>query len=163
MAAHFRAHPPANTMLFALWDAEESGLAGARAFVAAPPIPLTSIAANVNLDMVSRNDKGELYASGAAHYPAMRPILESLVPQAAVALRLGHDTGGGTDDWTSQSDHAAFHAAGIPFVYFGVEDHADYHKPTDDVERIQPGFYVRAARTIAGFVERLDRAQAAPP
>jgi hypothetical protein len=48
-------------------------------------------------------------------------------------------------------------------VYFGVEDHADYHKPTDDVERIQPGFYVRAVRTIAGFVERLDRAQAAPP
>ena len=35
-----------------------------------------------------------------------------------------------------QSDHGAFHAAGIPFVYFGVEDHPDYHKPTDTFDKI---------------------------
>lgn len=163
MAAHFKTHAPAQTIVFALWDAEEVGLSGARAFVATPPVPLASIVANVNLDMVSRNDKGELYAAGASHYPEMRPILDSLIPDAAVTLRLGHDSGGGINDWTSQSDHAAFHAAKIPFVYFGVEDHPDYHKPTDDVERIQPGFYVRAARTIAGFVDRLDHALAARP
>ncbi len=160
MAAHFKAHPPEHTLLFALWDAEEVGLQGARAFVAAPPVPLASIVANVNLDMVSRNDKGELYAAGAHPYPQVRPILEALVPAAAVTLKLGHDSGGGQDDWTSQSDHGAFHAARIPFVYFGVEDHPDYHRPTDDVERIQPGFYYRAARTIAGFVVRLDAAVA---
>jgi Zn-dependent M28 family amino/carboxypeptidase len=163
MAAYFKAHPPAHTIIFALWDAEESGLQGARAFVAAPPVPLASIAANVNLDMVSRNDKGELFAAGATPWPRMRPVLDALVPQAAVTLRLGHDSGGGQDDWTNQSDQGAFHAAGVPFVYFGVEDHPDYHKPTDDPERIQPGFYVRAARTIAGFVERLDVAVAAWP
>jgi hypothetical protein len=156
MAAHFRAKPPAHTVLFALWDAEEMGLVGARAFVAAPPIPIGRIAANVNLDMVSRNDRGELYAAGAQPYPQMRPIITGLVPHAAVTLRTGHDSGGGQDDWTSQSDQGAFHAARIPFMYFGVEDHPDYHKPTDDPERIQPGFYYRAARTIAAFVERLD-------
>jgi Zn-dependent M28 family amino/carboxypeptidase len=163
MAAYFKVHPPAHTIIFALWDAEESGLQGARAFVGAPPVPLASIAANVNLDMVSRNDKGELFAAGATPWPRMRPVLDALVPQAAVTLRLGHDSGGGQDDWTNQSDQGAFHAAGVPFVYFGVEDHPDYHKPTDDPERIQPGFYVRAARTIAGFVERLDVAVAAWP
>ncbi len=57
MAEWFTAHPPAHTILFALWDAEEVGLQGARAFVAAPPVPLASIAANVNLDMVARGDK----------------------------------------------------------------------------------------------------------
>lgn len=158
MAAHFKAHPPRHTMIFALWDAEEMGLVGARAFVGAPPVEKTRIAANVNLDMVSRNEKGELFAAGATPYPKMRPILEALVPAAAVTLRMGHDSGGGSYDWTNQSDQGAFHAQGIPFVYFGVEDHPDYHKPTDDVERIQPGFYFRAARTIAGFVERLDAA-----
>jgi Zn-dependent M28 family amino/carboxypeptidase len=157
MAAHFQAQPPSHSIIFALWDAEEAGLVGARSFVASPPVPLTQIVANVNLDMVSRSDKGELYAAGASRYPRMRPLLEALVPNAAVTLRLGHDSGGDQDDWTSQSDHGAFHAAGIPFVYFGVEDHADYHRPTDDVERMQPGFFYRAARTIAGFVERLDR------
>lgn len=163
MAAWFRAHPPAHSILFALWDAEEVGLQGARAFVAAPPMPLASMVANVNLDMVSRNDAGELYAAGAGPYPQMRPILEGLVPQAAVTLKLGHDMGGGQDDWTGQSDQGAFHAVGIPFVYFGVEDHPDYHKATDDPERIQPGFYVRAVRTIAGFVARLDAAAGAWP
>ena len=163
MAAWFQAHPPAHSILFALWDAEEVGLQGARAFVAAPPMPLASIVANVNLDMVSRNDAGELYAAGAAPHPRMRPILEGLVPQAAVTLKLGHDSGGGQDDWTNQSDQGAFHAAGIPFVYFGVEDHPDYHKATDDPERIQPGFYVRAVRTIAAFVARLDAAAGSWP
>ncbi len=163
MAAHFKAHPPAHSILFALWDAEEVGLQGARAFVASPPMPLASILANVNLDMVSRNDKGELYAAGATPWPLMRPILEALTPQALVTLKLGHDSGGGQEDWTSQSDQGAFHAAGVPFVYFGVEDHPDYHKATDDPERIQPGFYYRATRTIAGFVERLDAAIASWP
>lgn len=157
MAAHFRAHAPLHSLLFALWDAEESGLAGSRSFVSRPPVPLANIAANVNLDMVSRNDRGELYAAGGFHYPQLRPIVDALVPLATVTLRQGHDSGGGHNDWTSQSDHAAFHAAKIPFMYFGVEDHADYHKPTDDVERIQPGFYFRAARTIAAFVQRLDQ------
>lgn len=163
MAAHFKGHPPAHTILFALWDAEEMGLLGAQAFVEAPPVPLISIAANVNLDMVSRNDGGELYAAGATPWPAMRPVLDALVPAAAVKLILGHDSGGGQNDWTGQSDQGAFNAAGIPFVYFGVEDHPDYHKPTDDPERIQPGFFYRAARTIAGFVERLDAAVAGWP
>jgi Zn-dependent M28 family amino/carboxypeptidase len=163
MAAHFKSHPPEHTILFALWDAEEMGLLGARAFVDAPPVPLASIAANVNLDMVSRNDRGELYAAGATPWPAMRPVLESLVPVASVKLLLGHDSGGGQNDWTGQSDQGAFNAAKIPFVYFGVEDHPDYHKPNDDPERIQPGFFYRAARTIAGFVERLDVAVAGWP
>jgi hypothetical protein len=158
MASHFTAHPPGHTLLFALWDAEEVGLVGARAFVASPPVPRASIVLNVNLDMVSRNDAGVLYAAGAASYPQLRPILQALVPNAAVTLELGHDTGGGPDDWTNQSDHGAFHAVRIPFVYFGVEDHADYHKPTDDVERIQPGFFYRAARTIAAGVRLLDAA-----
>lgn len=163
MAAWFRRHPPAHTIVFALWDAEEVGLQGARAFVAAPPMPLASIAAMVNLDMVARGDKGELYAAGATPWPAMRPVLEALVPAAAVTLRLGHDSGGGQDDWTNQSDQGAFHAAGIPFVYFGVEDHPDYHKPTDDAEKVDAGFYFRSARTIAAFVERLDAAVATWP
>ena len=158
MAAYFKAHRPEHSMIFALWDAEEVGLVGARAFVAKPPVPLASIVANVNLDMVARGDKGELYAAGASPYPQMRPVLESLVPDAAVTLRLGHDSGGGQNDWTNQSDQGAFNAAKIPFVYFGVEDHPDYHQPTDDPEKVNGKFYYGAARTIAAFVVRLDRA-----
>lgn len=158
LARWFRVHPPENSILFVLFDGEEAGELGSKAFVEHPPVPLADVIANVNLDMVSRNASGELYAAGAALYPVMRPLLDSLVAVAPVSLRLGHDTGRGQDNWTSQSDHESFHVMRIPFVYFGVEDHADYHTPRDEVERIQPGFYYRAVQTVAEFVTRLDKA-----
>lgn len=158
MAAHFQRHRPAHSIIFAFFDAEEMGLSGARAFVAQPPVPLAHIAANVNLDMVARGDNGVLWAVGTTPYPQMKPIVESTVPDSRVTLRMGFDTGTGRDNWTSLSDQGAFHARGIPFVYFGVEDHPDYHAPSDDAEKVNAGFYYGAARSIASFVGRLDAA-----
>ena len=67
---------------------------------------------------------------------------------------LGHDKGwSGAEDWTMQSDQGEFNAIGIPFVYFGVEDHPDYHQPTDDVARIDPEFFLGVEpshRTLCG-------------
>ena len=71
-------------------------------------------------------------------------------------LRFGHDTGGGQDDWTLQSDHGAFHAAGTPFLSFGVEDHSDSHKPSDTADKIDPAFFAAAVGTILDLVRALD-------
>ena len=161
-ARWFRVHPPVHSIVFVLFDGEEEGLLGAKEFVGTPPVPLGAILADVNLDMVSRNVNGELYAAGASVNPEMRPVLESVAAIAPVKLLLGHDTGAGEGNWIQQSDQGAFAARKIPFVYFGVEDHADYHKPGDTVANIQPGFFVRSARTIAEFVRRLDAAQLTP-
>lgn len=160
LAAHFQRHKPEHTLIFAFFDAEEMGLLGARAFVANPPVPLAQIAANVNMDMVARGDNGTLWAVGTTPHPVMKPIVEALVPASGVTVKMGYDTGTGRDNWTSLSDQGAFHAQGIPFVYFGVEDHADYHEPTDDPEKVNAGWYYAAARTIAAFVTRLDAAVA---
>jgi len=156
MARWFKAHPPGHSMMFVLFDGEEEGLLGARAFVRNPPVPIGRIIADVNLDMISRNEHGELYAAGASVNPEMKPILDAVAAVAPVTLLLGHDTGSGEGNWIEQSDQGAFAARKIPFVYFGVEDHPDYHKPGDIVAHIQPGFYYRSARTIAEFVRRLD-------
>ena len=158
------ADPPEHPVLVALWDDEEQGLRGARAFAADPPVPLEDIALNVNLDMVSRTG-GLLWAGGAHHTPALRPVLEAVAAGAPLDLRLGHDRPNAPegDDWTMQSDHAAFHEQGVPFVYFGVEDHPDYHRPTDDVERVDPGEFVRSARAILMAVRALDAALPLPP
>lgn len=163
LAAHFQRHKPEHTLIFAFFDAEEMGLLGARAFVANPPVPLAQIAANVNMDMVARGDNGTLWAVGTNPHPVMKPIVEALVPASGVTVKMGYDTGTGRDNWTSLSDQGAFHAQGIPFVYFGVEDHADYHEPTDDPEKVNAGWYYAAARTIAAFVTRLDAAVAEWP
>ena len=160
IAAALAQRQPESTVILALFDAEESGKIGATAFVGAPPVPLSRVVLNINLDMVGRNAKGELYVAGTSHYAFLRPYLDSVAARAPVSLRFGHDTPSPmrpSDDWTDASDHGAFHNAGIPFAYFGVEDHPDYHKPTDDVERIEPAFYVRAAETILDALRTFDR------
>jgi hypothetical protein len=159
LAEWYAAHPPRHTIVFAFFDGEEPGLRGSRAFVAAPPLPLRRIAANVNVDMVARLDRNELFAAGATPYPFFRPLLRATAKVAPVKLRLGHDLSepDGTQSWIGQSDQLAFHEKGIPFVYFGVEDHADYHRTTDDVERVDAGRFIAAVRTVADFLHRLDQ------
>jgi Zn-dependent M28 family amino/carboxypeptidase len=122
-------------------------------------VPLDAIVLDLNLDMVARTN-GVLWAAGAHHTPGLRNVLECVAAAAPLDLRLGHDAPDAAegDDWTGASDHAPFHAAGIPFVYLGVEDHPDYHRPTDDFENIDAGEYMDALRTALLTLLTLDRA-----
>jgi Zn-dependent M28 family amino/carboxypeptidase len=162
IATWFRQHPPANTLMFVALDGEEEGLLGAEAFVRDHPVSPDSILIDINLDMVSRSTKRELFAVGPKRYPALVPYLARTACAAPVQLMLGHDKGWpGEEDWTMQSDQGVFNAIGIPFVYFGVEDHADYHRTTDDVSRIDPGFFLASSRVIALFASLVDADPAA--
>ena len=80
-------------------------------------------------------------------------------PISAVSIRFGHDdpSKGGSQDWTTQSDHYPFHLKKIPFLYFGVEDHADYHKPGDTFDKINQGFYYQVSTMITNTILVLDR------
>jgi len=158
IARRLRAEPLRHTTVLAFFDAEEAGMQGSRALVADPPVPLDSVALEVNLDMVARSD-GVLWAAGAYHTPALRPVLERLASEAPVELRLGHDRPrSGEGDWTDTSDHASFHHSGVPFVYFGVEDHPDYHRESDELDKIDPGDFVASVRTILMGLRMLDEA-----
>ncbi|MGE5566868.1 MAG: M28 family peptidase [Parcubacteria group bacterium] len=158
VAQAFAADPPKHDVIFAALDAEEGGNRGARVLMSDPPVPLSAMALEVNLDMLSRSDRNELYAAGAAHFPFMKGRLEDLAKTAPVTLKLGHDTPawGESQDWTTESDHVAFNERGIPWVYFGVEDHPDYHKPTDDFDRIPVDFFRRSAATVVQAVRAFD-------
>ena len=157
LAAHFTREPPDNSMIFAALDAEEIGLIGAYALVKQLQAEKRDVALNVNLDMISHNDRGELYAAGTHRTAALRPLLERVAARAPVHLLLGHDRPEeGHDDWTNQSDQYAFHKAGLPWVYFGVEDHKDYHKPSDKFDSITPAFFVHAAETILEALKLFD-------
>ena len=166
VAEAFKASPPRHTVLLVALDAEEGGLRGARAFLETPPVPVEAIALNVNFDMISKNARGELYAAGGSPDPWVKAQLEALVPTVPVSLKLGHDTGpdDSFDNWTYQSDHGVFARAGIPWVYFGVEDHPEYHKPTDDFATVPQVFFVKAVDTVIAaarlFDEQLDTAPA---
>lgn len=165
LAAHFKAHPPAHSILFACFDAEELSLQGARTFLARPPVPVARIAAILNLDMVSAGHRNEIYLAGTHHRPWLRPLVEPAVRRAAVTVLFGHDappsSGNKLEDWTFSSDHGPFHLAGIPFLYFGVEDHPDYHRPTDTFARVNRGFFTRVLPLFVDVATVLDRELAA--
>jgi Zn-dependent M28 family amino/carboxypeptidase len=155
VAAHFTRTKPEHSLLIAALDAEESGLQGARALMRDPPVPVSAMVVNVNLDMVGRDPDNRLFATGVHHYPFLKPYLEHAA-QPPVVLAFGHDTPGETQDWTEDSDHFVFHQAGIPFVYFGVEDFDQQHKATDDAATIGREFLAGAAATVIAAVEQFD-------
>jgi len=158
-AAWFDSHPPRHRLVFAAFDAEEMGLEGAEAFVDDSPLEEDEIALNVNLDMLSRNERNEIYAAGVMRYPFLRPILDEVRRRSAVKIQYGHDQeDAALDDWSEQSDQAPFAEAGIPFLYFGVEDHADYHRPTDTADKIDPRFFIDVADMVLETLIRLDAA-----
>jgi Zn-dependent M28 family amino/carboxypeptidase len=155
---YFNEHRPANSLIVAAFDGEESGTRGSRAFVTAPPVAITSIAVNVNLDMIGRDPEDKLYAVGTYPYPFLKPYLERVAAAAPVKLLFGHDDPRRRDveDWTRDSDHVAFHEVKIPFVYLGVEDFGQHHKATDDYETMSHDFYVRAVETAIRVIQEFD-------
>ena len=147
--------PPQHDVILAFFDNEEGGMHGSKTFVSSGIVPQERLALDLNLDMIARQDGKAIWVSGTSHYPSLRKIADAAAKDAAVTVRFGHDTKDlkPGDDWTNSSDHSAFHAKKIPFLYFGVEDHADYHKPGDDAEKVDPAFY----RGVVDFVHRVVR------
>jgi hypothetical protein len=126
-----------------------------RAFVAAPPVKKESILLNVNMDMVSRSDKNELYAVGNLSLPVFKTAARKLRKTRRIKLLLGHDRPEQGQQRLDKSIGSRLVSRGekIPFIYFGVEDHKDYHKPTDDFANINQEFYVRAVETILAVIK----------
>ncbi|WP_371397616.1 M28 family peptidase [Fretibacter rubidus] len=156
IAQSFMTAPPNHDVLFIWYDAEEMGLQGAKYFVAQDSFADRPVF-NMNLDMVSQNTEGEIYASGSYHMPALKPILEQSAAGKDITLVFGNDRPeDGGNDWTLQSDHAEFHRAGLPFVYFGVVDHPHYHKASDTFATIPLEFYERSVELIVQAAHDLD-------
>ncbi len=149
-AEYFKKNPPKHSVILAAFDAEEKGLEGSYFYVENPIVKKEQIKLNINMDMISRSEKKELYVVGPQHYPDYKAMVSTTKTSGNVTLKIGHE------EWTYASDHTGFHKAGIPFIYFGVEDHKDYHKPTDDFEYIHPTFYKNSVQTIINFFKEVD-------
>jgi Zn-dependent M28 family amino/carboxypeptidase len=155
---YFKKNTPEHRLIFAFFDAEEMGLRGSAHFVNTLDLQKENIVLNVNLDMVSRSDKNELYACGGFSYPEVKKKIQNLKTPDEFKLLFGHDDPAtGNNDWTKQSDQYSFHMKKIPFLYFGVEDHPDYHRSTDDFEKVNTVFYAKSVEAILLSILALDR------
>ncbi len=156
IADYFKDRSPRHTLVFAAVDAEEIGSPGCSYLVDNFPGGLEKVVLNVNMDMIAHNDSLQLYASGLYHYPQLQKPLDEI--KSPISLLYGHDDPNNKklDDWTNASDHRIFHNEGIPFIYFGVDDHKDYHAPTDTFDNINQDFYVEAVKLIIQAIEGYD-------
>ena len=155
-AEYFKTHPPRHSVVLAAFDGEELGLKGSKYFVENPIIQQKNMMMNLNMDMISRSDENELFVVGTRYNKALEYVILKSNQSVNVKLLIGHDGKGKGQDWTYSSDHASFYKKDIPFLYFGVEDHKDYHTPTDDYENIQPEFYKEAVHVIISVFNKVD-------
>ena len=156
IADYFKDKPLNHTLLLAAVDAEEIGSHGAEYLLQNFPLDTELIALNINMDMIAHNHSSELYASGLYHYPFLKKPLDKI--ETNIDLLYGHDEPNkkNAQDWTFSSDHRVFHKRKIPFIYFGVEDHKNYHKPTDTFQNINSEFYIEAVSIVIQAIENLD-------
>ena len=137
-------HPaPARTVAFVAFSAEELGTIGSSYFVQhAVPQPADSIYAMLNLDMVGRLRNARLAALGAATAMEFPALLDSLNTPPRFDLRASGDGWG-------PSDHAPFFAARRPVLHFFTDLHDDYHRSTDDWDKINAGGIAQVAEFVA--------------
>ena len=129
---------------------------GSNAFFMNAPLELKRIVADVNIDMVAKNDDGGLYVVGDRTYPGFRPLIDSVATLGAIAVRPGHDGRDQLEDYFSRSDQWPFHQHGIPAVLLTTGNFEDLHRPTDTAFRANIPAYVRAVSAVADFVRGLD-------
>jgi Zn-dependent M28 family amino/carboxypeptidase len=137
--------PPRRSIIFLLVSGEEKGLLGSRYFADHPTVPIDSIVANINMDMVGRNHPDSVVVIGQT-YSSLGPLLHQ-VNERLPELRMTISD----DPWPEQrfffrSDHYNFARREVPAIFFFTGVHEDYHQPTDTVDRIDLDKITRIAR-----------------
>jgi Zn-dependent M28 family amino/carboxypeptidase len=133
---------PKRTILFLSVSGEENGLLGSAAFLAAPPLDLARIKADINLDMIGRGKDEELHVTPAKIDGAVTTL--TLEARKAAEKR-GIALGAGAEAYWTRSDHYNFVKKGIPALFFFAGMHEDYHQPTDTVDKIN---FAKMARIV---------------
>ena len=121
--------PPARSILFAFWDAEEAGLLGSKHWVANPTVPLKDLRFVLNIDMLGRLRAGRVITVGWRSAPGLRPFLSS--HNVTQELLLAYQP-----RVIADSDHYPFYAAGVPAIHLDTDKHDDYHRPSDDPDKV---------------------------
>ena len=152
IAAELGKAPPARSVLFIAFSGEEEGLLGSAWYVRHPRLSMDSVQAMVNLDMVGRLRNDRLIVYGTATAEEFPGLLDSLNATAGFEL---HAKG----DGYGPSDQSSFFAAGKPVLHLFTDLHEDYHRASDDWDKLNYPGLDRVADFAASIVRALaDRA-----
>jgi hypothetical protein len=153
-----RKDPLPRRVVFMAFSGEERGLLGSQYYVDHPLYPLNSTVMMVNFDMVGRlNGKNELTMIGTGTSPGLSTLVDALGKSSGLAIKQVT----GLTDGFGGSDHQSFYAKDVPVLFAFTGIHRDYHRPSDDFDRINYGGMARIADylelILLDLVRRPDR------
>ena len=148
--------PPRRTVLFALWDAEEGGMIGSKHWLKNPSVPLDNVRLMMNCDMVGRLRNNTLVVYGARTAAGLRQRVTEANVESNLRLKF---------EWRQRddSDHWPFYRQGIPYVMLHTGDHNDYHRPSDDPDKVNYDGLEVLSQMMFEFVREAANADELPP
>ena len=152
--------PPARSIVFLAVSGEEKGLLGSGHYAEHPTVRAEGIVANINIDMISRNAPDTVIAIGQ-EYTSLGPLAERIAshhPELGLTVAPDPDP---SEQAFFRSDHLSFVRQDIPVILLTTWEHEDYHKPSDEVARIDADKAARVARLT--FLLTWDVAEDAEP
>lgn len=125
-----RADPPPRRVVFIAFSGEEKGLLGSEHYVKHPLFPLKDTVAMINFDMVGRlNEKNELTVYGTGTSPGFDSLVDALGKSEGFTIKK-------ISEGFGPSDQQSFYVKDIPVLFAFTGTHTDYHRPSDDTDRL---------------------------
>ncbi|MEL0275640.1 MAG: M28 family metallopeptidase [Flavobacteriaceae bacterium] len=156
-AAAAEGNGPARSIIFLHVSGEEKGLLGSRYYTDNPLYPLANTVANLNIDMVGRTDpkresknRNYVYLIGTDRLSTELHQISEQANDATIKMDLDYTYNAADDPnrFYFRSDHYNFAKNNIPVIFYFNGTHADYHKPTDTVEKIQYDLLAQRAQLV---------------
>jgi Peptidase family M28/PDZ domain len=138
-----------SNFLFLCYSGEELGLLGSKKYCETPTIDLKTVNYAINMDMIGRLNPTtkRLVVGGVGTAPNFSTLVD-MMPGDIVAVK---DSSG-----IGPSDHTSFYLKDIPVLFFFTGGHSDYHKPTDDADKINYKGMIEVLDYAVGMIQRLD-------
>ena len=139
-----------NNFLFLCFSGEEMGLIGSKYIAEHPPVDLSTVNYMINMDMIGRLDTQTkiVLVHGTGTSPVWETLLKKLENEN---LKIKTDSSG-----TGPSDHTSFYLKDLPVLHFFTGSHTDYHKPSDDWNKINAEGEAEVLKLIARIIESVD-------
>ncbi len=139
-----------NNYLFIAFSGEELGLYGSKHFTENPTIDIKAVNYMINMDMVGRmpDSSHTVTIGGYGTSPSWSSVITA---QMDNPLRVKIDSSG-----TGPSDHTSFYRKDIPVLFYFTGLHTDYHKPSDDADKINYNGITRVIRHVLMVVEKMN-------
>jgi len=149
LAEKLKRRNTSNNYLFIAFSGEEKGLFGSNYFTKNPTIELDKVNYMINMDMIGRLDEENALAINGA---GTSPVWISMIERIGIdTLKIVTKESG-----VGPSDHTSFYLKDIPVLHFFTGTHEDYHKPTDDADKINYGGIYVVTAFIDSLVTKLD-------